>query len=143
MLSITKIFRFETAHAIYGYPGPCAYIHGHTYELHVGVKAHNTLDGYLDDLGILIDFKELKSIVQENVVRSLDHKLILSKTFLANTADTFAAEALVVFDYEPTAENILVYIRENLLRVMPSHVRLCSLQLWETRDSYVEWQAKT
>jgi 6-pyruvoyltetrahydropterin/6-carboxytetrahydropterin synthase len=39
MISITKIFRFETAHAIFGYEGPCAHIHGHSYELHVSVAA--------------------------------------------------------------------------------------------------------
>ena len=37
MITITKIFRFEAAHAIHGYPGACANLHGHSYELHVRV----------------------------------------------------------------------------------------------------------
>ena len=37
MLLLTKIFDFETAHAIDGYNGMCKNIHGHSYELHVTV----------------------------------------------------------------------------------------------------------
>lgn len=141
MISLTKIFRFETAHAIYGYDGPCAHIHGHSYELHVSVRAHQPTEGYLKGQGILIDFKELKILVHENVIRLLDHKLILSKEYLANTANQFSSEGLFVFEAEPTAENILLFIRNQLLPIVPSHIRLSSLRLWETRDSYAEWLA--
>lgn len=141
MISITKVFRFETAHAIYGYQGPCAHIHGHSYELHVSVKSQKPIEGYLEGQGILIDFKELKTIVNEKVVRALDHKLILSKEYLANSKNSFAPEALFIFDAEPTAENMLLFIRNQLLPIMPSHIRLSALRLWETRDSYAEWLA--
>ena len=36
-LSITKIFTFEAAHALLGYDGLCANIHGHSYRLEVTV----------------------------------------------------------------------------------------------------------
>ena len=36
-LSITKIFRYEAAHALMGYDGLCANIHGHSYRLEVTV----------------------------------------------------------------------------------------------------------
>lgn len=141
MISITKVFRFEAAHAIHGYVGPCAHIHGHSYELHVRVRSRQPIEGYLKGQGILIDFKELKMLVNENVVRVFDHKLVLSKEYLSNTKNVFSPEALFVFDAEPTAENMLIYIRNTLLPIMPSHIKLSSLQLWETRDSYAEWYA--
>ncbi|MDE7148907.1 MAG: 6-carboxytetrahydropterin synthase, partial [Bacteroidales bacterium] len=34
-LSVTKIFRFEMAHALPDYDGPCAHLHGHSYRLEV------------------------------------------------------------------------------------------------------------
>lgn len=139
MISLTKIFRFETAHAIYGYDGPCAHIHGHSYELHVSVSAQQPVEGYLNGQGILIDFKELKTIVHENVVRKLDHKLVLSKEYLSNTTNQFSPEGLFIFDAEPTAENLLIYVRNQLLPVIPSHIKLSALRLWETRDSFAEW----
>ena len=39
MISVTKIFNFEMAHALHNYGGPCANIHGHSYILHVTVKS--------------------------------------------------------------------------------------------------------
>jgi 6-pyruvoyltetrahydropterin/6-carboxytetrahydropterin synthase len=139
MISLTKIFRFETAHAIYGYEGPCAHIHGHSYELHVRVAAKNPEEGYLGGIGIIIDFKDLKKLVREAVVNKLDHKLVLSKTYLAANPQALPNEPVVVFEAEPTAENLLVFIRIEIMKLLPRHIRLESLRLWETRDSYAEW----
>jgi 6-pyruvoyltetrahydropterin/6-carboxytetrahydropterin synthase len=141
MISITKIFRFETAHAIHQYPGSCKNIHGHSYELHVSVKAKQPTGGYVEGLGIILDFKELKSIVQAHVVKQLDHRLLLSKAYLAEHKRDFAHEELKIFEAEPTAENILVFARDQILNALPPHIKLHALKLWETRDSYAEWLA--
>ena len=141
MISITKIFRFETAHAIFGYEGPCAHIHGHSYELHVRVAAEEQEQGYIDGTGIIIDFKDLKALVQNAVIKKLDHKLVLSKDYLAATTNSFANQEVVVFDAEPTAENLLIYIRKEIQNLFPKNIRLRALTLWETRDSYAEWIA--
>lgn len=141
MISITKIFRFESAHAIHQYEGSCKNIHGHSYELHVTVKAKQPTGGYLEGLGIILDFKELKSLVQAHVVKQLDHKLLLSKAYLSEHKRDFAHEELNVFEVEPTAENILVFARDRILGALPPHIKLHSLKLWETHDSYAEWLA--
>lgn len=139
MISITKIFRFEAAHALYGYPGSCAQLHGHSYELHVSVQEKEPSDNFICGQGIIIDFKDLKALVYEKVVKALDHKLILSKAYLAATMGAFSADELVVFDVEPTAENLLIFLRNQIRAKLPEHIQLCSLKLWETRDSYAEW----
>lgn len=141
MISVTKIFRFESAHAIYQYPGSCKNIHGHSYELHVTVKAKKMTDDYIEGLGIILDFKELKSIVQSCVVKLLDHKLLLSKAYLEMNRQLLVSDELLVFDVEPTAENILIFARNQLINVLPDHVQLHSLKLWETRDSCAAWSA--
>ena len=141
MISITKIFRFEAAHAIHHYPGKCAHIHGHSYELHVTVQAKQPVDHFIEGLGIIIDFKELKALVQNDVIKIVDHKIILSKAYLAGTTNKFSNDELVVFDVEPTAENLLLFLHRKITTVLPEHVRLHSLKLWETRDSYAEWLA--
>ena len=141
MISITKIFRFETAHAIHQYQGSCKNIHGHSYELHVTVKAKQSNEEYVDGLGIILDFKELKAIVQSQVVKLLDHKLLLSKAYLAESKNEFKQDELVIFEVEPTAENILIFSRDQIRQVLPDHIQLYSLKLWETRDSYAEWSA--
>jgi 6-pyruvoyltetrahydropterin/6-carboxytetrahydropterin synthase len=141
MITITKIFRFEAAHAIHQYPGSCANIHGHSYELHVTVQAQRPVDTFIGGQGILIDFKELKALVQQGVINALDHKLILSKTYLSAMQSQFTSNELVVFDVEPTAENLLLFMSKQINSILPEHLCLHSLKLWETRDSYAEWLA--
>ena len=72
MISITKIFRFEAAHALHHYPGSCAHIHGHSYELHVTVQAEQTSDDFIGGLGIIMDFKDLKTRVQQCAINAID-----------------------------------------------------------------------
>jgi len=139
MITITKIFRFETAHAIHQYQGSCKNIHGHSYELHVSVKAKQSSEAYISGTGIIFDFKELKEIVQSQVVKVLDHKLLLSKGYLDAGKQDFLADELVIFDAEPTAENMLIFTRDQIHKALPAHVQLHSLKLRETRDSYAEW----
>lgn len=139
MITITKIFRFEAAHAIHRYPGSCAHIHGHSYELHVSVQTESPVDGYIPGLGIVMDFKELKSIVQQKAIALLDHKVILSQAYLAESKNSFPGDELTVFEAEPTAENLLYFIRSRIEGNFPDGVRIASMKLWETRDSYAEW----
>ncbi|MEP2670208.1 MAG: 6-carboxytetrahydropterin synthase [Cyclobacteriaceae bacterium] len=139
MISITKIFRFEAAHAIYEYPGSCQNIHGHSYELWVTVQARQANEEFISGLGIIIDFKDLKTMVQEAVIKVLDHKLILSNVYLAQTKNTFPSDELVKFDFEPTAENLLIFSRNQICSCLPEHVQIKSLRLYETRDSFADW----
>lgn len=139
MLKLTKIFHFETAHAIHGYEGACKNIHGHSYELHVTVTAAANTDDYIPAPGFVIDFKEIKKIVKEQVIVNLDHKLLLSKQFILENKYTSQQENIKVWDIEPTAENLLLYIKKVLTASLPSFVQLSYLKLYETKDSYAEW----
>lgn len=91
---------------------------------------------------MIVDFKELKALMQNRVIKSLDHKLILSKAYLSAVKGQFSPNELVVFDGEPTAENLLLFLSKQIRSVLPEPVRLRSLKIWETRDSYAEWLAE-
>ena len=112
-LTVSKTFRFEAAHSLPNYEGDCANLHGHSYVLEVCVK------GEVDKNGFVMDFKTLKTIVQEKVIDLLDH------TFLNN-----------IFKV-PTAENMVVWIVRKLQQDLLIH----RVKLWETADSYCEWGA--
>lgn len=142
MLSLSKIFHFEMAHAIYGYSGACKDIHGHSYELHVSVCSDEEDTNYIPAPGLLIDFKDIKKLVTELIVNKMDHHLLLSQDFLNNNKTISAAENLVIFEAEPTAENLIVYIRNMIKQNLPKHIRLTHLKLYETKDSYAEWCEK-
>lgn len=139
MLSLTKIFQFEMAHAIFGYPGACKNIHGHSYELQVTVTSNHKIEGYIPAPGFIIDFKEIKQIVKSSIIDQLDHELVLSKDFLTKNPVIQDQENLVAWEIEPTVENLLLYIQEILSHKLPITVKLVKLKLYETKDSFAEW----
>lgn len=140
MISVTKIFRFEMGHAIYGYEGMCKYIHGHSYVLHVTVAGQNSGNGALPPPGFVIDFKELKKVVGEKVIRKLDHSLVLSEAYLKKHPHAAQDQNLLTWPYEPSAENILYFIKKELEKTLPAHHEIVRLRLWETSDSFAEWE---
>ena len=140
MLRLTKIFYFEMAHAIHGYKGACKHIHGHSYELHVSVCSTNTFTAFIPAPGFMIDFKEIKKLVNTAVIEKFDHKLLVSIDYLSENPSLSTHENLVTWENEPTAENMLLYIKKMLQEQLPDKIKLVHLRLFETKDSYAEWQ---
>ncbi len=135
MWSITKIFKFETAHRISNYNGPCRNIHGHSYQLQVSISR-----SILRDNDMVMDFKDLKKIVKEHVISFLDHVLILKRN--KENIQRFDHEEgpILWMDYEPTAERILEWIKEKLVQYLPQSVQVRKLTLFETSSGFVEWE---
>ncbi|MGB0173243.1 MAG: 6-pyruvoyl trahydropterin synthase family protein, partial [Flavobacteriaceae bacterium] len=73
IIRVTKSFSFETGHALYGYDGLCKNVHGHSYKLHVTVVGRPIDDQNHVKNGMVIDFKDLKTIVKSEVVDVFDH----------------------------------------------------------------------
>jgi 6-pyruvoyltetrahydropterin/6-carboxytetrahydropterin synthase len=65
--SVTKEFTFAAAHFLTKYHGKCENLHGHNYRLRV------TLSGPLQADDMVVDFVEVKRIVQVQVISLLDH----------------------------------------------------------------------
>jgi 6-pyruvoyltetrahydropterin/6-carboxytetrahydropterin synthase len=70
MHTIFKDFSFAAAHAIRGHTGGCQNLHGHNYRVRVHLRARR-----LDELGMVLDFADLKAIMQE-VVGPFDHRVL-------------------------------------------------------------------
>ncbi|MBP6022245.1 MAG: 6-carboxytetrahydropterin synthase [Ferruginibacter sp.] len=127
------------AHAIHGYAGACKNIHGHSYELEVTVSGCTTKDEYILAPGFIIDFKELKQLVTDSIIRTIDHKLVLSQDYIAEHPSIRSQENLVMLGAEPTAENLLIHFQQILLQALPSGSKLVELKLYETKDSFARW----
>ncbi len=141
ILRITKEFRFEGAHALVGYDGRCRNLHGHSYIMYVTVKGEPENGTTSSKEGMVIDFKILKSIINENIIDIFDHALILRKD--AALAEEIAKEYenVVIVDFQPSTENLICYFAETIRNSLPQGVELHSLKLHETASSYVEWFA--
>ena len=127
------------AHAIHGYEGPCQHLHGHSYELQVTVRQAVTSGDYISPPGFVIDFKVLKGLVQKHVIHLLDHRLVLSNAYLQQHPFIKEAPNLFVWNAEPSAENLLVFVQQQLQPHLPAGVQLAALKLYETADSFAEW----
>jgi 6-pyruvoyltetrahydropterin/6-carboxytetrahydropterin synthase len=142
MISITKIFHFETAHAIYNYNGACKNIHGHSYQLYVTVKCVNeTGNDFIPGQGFVIDFKDLKKQVSEIINEIFDHKMLLSRQFLEAHPELSGFTNLIIWETEPTVENILIFLSQKLKNKFPQNTNLVRLKLFETKDSFAEWES--
>lgn len=122
MLSVTKLFEFEACHHLPNYEGACHNLHGHSYKLEVTVGGHVKTHEDDPNVGMIIDFKKLKQIVNEVAVDKYDHQ---------NLNDFFP---------NPTAENMVYQIACDIISRLPMHTYLLNVKLWETSTSYAEWQ---
>lgn len=142
MFYLTKIFHFEAAHALNGYDGKCRNIHGHSYEMRVTVKGLPLNEPGNPKNGMVIDFHDLKTIVNQEVVDKLDHSFIVGNNmpndFVEITKHNF--DKVVELPYQPTTENMLADFAERIKKRLPQHVDLYSVTLQETRDSIAEWR---
>ncbi len=135
MLSITKLFSFEAAHRISNYQGACSQVHGHSYKLQITISAE--MPGEND---MVLDFKILKELVQSHILALLDHSLMLKDN--AENRQFFLNYPGKIYwmDSEPTAERMLLDISRKLEPVLPGHVNLEEIVLFETETSFAKWR---
>ena len=113
---------FSSAHQLRGYKGKCENLHGHNYKIEIYARGNE-----LDNIGLLVDFGELKTAADE-VVSYLDHRNI---------------NELPPFDEElnPSAENLARYILERVAsRVGDERVKIYKVRCFETPTSVATYQ---
>jgi 6-pyruvoyltetrahydropterin/6-carboxytetrahydropterin synthase len=139
-LRITKEFNFEMAHALFGYDGPCKNIHGHSYKLSVTLIGKPSQKKEDPKLGMVIDFTELKAIVKP-MIDELDHATILNadSPHKKSAVNNNLFKKLILADYQPTCENILIDLALRIRKQLPAKIKLHHLKLQETPSSFAEW----
>jgi 6-pyruvoyltetrahydropterin/6-carboxytetrahydropterin synthase len=113
---------FSSAHQLRGYKGKCENLHGHNYRIEIYARGRE-----LDNIGLLVDFGELKTAADE-VVQYLDHRNI---------------NELAPFDEElnPSAENLARYILERVSQqVGDDRVRVYKVRCFETPTSVATYE---
>ncbi len=108
--------QFSAAHSLRRYDGPCSRLHGHNYQVEVVVSSAE-----LDDLGMVMDFGELKRLCDETIDR-LDHRML-------NDLEPFKEQ-------NATSERIAEHIyRQLAVRLEGQNVRLDFVRVGETPTS--------
>ncbi len=134
MLSVTKEFRFEAAHSISNHEGMCRNIHGHSYVLEVSVSGNRSSKS-----NMVIDFKDLRRVIEQQVIKEYDHALLLKRNDVNLVMMKNSLTRIVWFEEEPTAESMLLDVVRRIQPVLPEQVKLSRLKLRETETSFAEW----
>ncbi len=116
---VTRQFSFAAAHHLTDYKGACERPHGHTYKLAI------TVEGPVKSDGLVLDFVDLKKIVNERVIDLVDH---------TDLNDRFK---------NPSAELISIGIWEQLKDIgaaTNTAVKLRKVKLWEGETTYVTYE---
>lgn len=111
-MRISKEMTIDCAHYLPGHKGKCKNLHGHTYRIRLSIQ------GQLNDEGMIIDFGELKKIMEE-VIGKYDHKFL--NDYMAN----------------PTVENMAFRLMGELKEWFDPNQSL-KLRIYETPDSFAE-----
>jgi len=114
MFEVTIEETFAAGHALRNYRGKCENVHGHNYRCQVTVEGEQ-----LDEIGLLVDFVELKRVVH-SVLDRMDHQWL-------NEYPPFN-------EINPSAENMAKYIYDEIHQGLGTRegVRLAFVKLWET-----------
>lgn len=139
---VTKEFRFEMAHALLGHDGPCKNIHGHSYQLAVTLKGKPVSNLFDPKAGMVVDFADIKKLVTSVIVEPFDHALVLNKATSAQLKLQLKEQKLVLVEFQPTCENMLIHFVKKIKSVLPSGLTLHHLFLRETSTSFAEWYAE-
>src|SRR4030067_730096 len=106
---------FSSAHQLKGYHGKCEDIHGHNWKVELEITGDK-----LDDIGMLIDFREIKGILK-NIIDELDHKML-------NEIEPFNK-------INPTSELIAQNIFNKVKGRLTGDLKICSVTVWESENS--------
>jgi len=110
--------KFAAAHQLRSVGGGCEQLHGHTWKVEVFIRGEE-----LKDEGILMDFREVKSIVKKWIDK-LDHQYLND----------------ILADINPTTENLAKYLFKGLGKEINSErVKLSKVKVWESDDTCVSY----
>jgi 6-pyruvoyltetrahydropterin/6-carboxytetrahydropterin synthase len=130
---VTKRFSIDYAHRLMYHEGKCKNLHGHTGIIEV------TICGKIDEhTGMVVDFGDLKTFMRP-IIQKLDHSVLINKE--DHDLLLYAQKAgvnFVAFMKEPTAENIAVYIHNELINANPEYSLRVAVKFFETPDNFVK-----
>lgn len=113
--TVYKKVQIHTAHILPGHSS-CGEMHGHSMDIVVGVR------GKLDlATGMVIDFKELKRIMQEEIIDPFDHKCLNNVIPM------------------PTAEYLAFYIYH---RINARNINVVEVRVHESDNNYAKYKSR-
>lgn len=120
MYTVKVQSQFSSAHNLRGYKGKCEDLHGHNWRVEAVAQSQS-----LDEIGMVVDFKELKGLLKD-IILKLDHTNLNELEFFKSV--------------NPTSENIARYIYDKLTEEKGPVIK--EVTVYETDSSSATYSAK-
>ncbi|HRR33255.1 MAG TPA: 6-carboxytetrahydropterin synthase QueD [Kiritimatiellia bacterium] len=137
MLTVSKQCQFDAAHVLTHHEGQCRNLHGHTYRVIVEVAEDQ------DGRDMVIDFKDLKRVIREEILDRFDHAFIFNE---ANESECEIAAVIakhgmksVGLPFRSTAENLARYF----YGALAARVNVVAVKVFETPESCADYRRDT
>jgi 6-pyruvoyltetrahydropterin/6-carboxytetrahydropterin synthase len=139
---ITRRLEFDAGHRIPDHASQCRHLHGHRYAIEVSIDGPVKAAPGSADNGMVLDFADVKSLINETIVEPWDHAFLVwrrdhvVRDLLAGIAD----HKTVVLDEVPTAENLARIAFDLLQRALKLRfgdaLSLARVRLYETPNCW-------
>jgi 6-pyruvoyltetrahydropterin/6-carboxytetrahydropterin synthase len=129
----SKFVDFCYGHRIPGHGGKCRHLHGHNARVEI------ECEGPLDELGMVVDFLEIKRLVSAWIDEHWDHRMILQRG--DPLVEQLRAQGEPVFELEgpTTAENLA---RHLFGVARDAGLPVSAVRFWETPDSVASYSGE-
>lgn len=148
---ITKEFNFSYGHLLPNHDGKCRNLHGHNAKVFITVSRDVVDEPGSAQEGMVMDFGDLKKIVNETIIDKWDHKFLAcgDEWPVVAAINTKAKEndslppydQIVLIGMRTTAENMagIIYnaIREQIY--LAYKAKVTRVRFYETETSYADY----
>ena len=140
MFKIKKLFDFPFGHRLSKHYGLCKNVHGHNAKVEIILEAK-----YLNDNDMIIDFSDLKKIVNHLFMDKVDHCSILNEedTETIKSISKIQEEGKIIcVPSDPTAEYLCKYFFDLLnehFTINYGHILVDRVRIWENDRSMAEY----
>lgn len=136
MITCTRKLDFDAAHRVLGHKGRCRFLHGHRYSIEVTCETHD-----LDDLGMVVDFSCIKTVIGGWIDSQFDHNILLNPDDpqIKHILGTEERPPYIMTTGNPTAENIAKEIYNRTHKLLPEMIKMVKVRVYETPNCYADY----
>lgn len=136
---VTREFTFEASHHLPNHKGKCRRPHGHSYRLQISLRGPIIETVGASDEGMVMDFEDLKRIVNSCLLEELSDSVSHGPRALENGRFGMDHNDLnTLTGVRTTAENLVHWIWDALVSAGLSEDLLYRVRLWETEKGCAE-----
>jgi 6-pyruvoyltetrahydropterin/6-carboxytetrahydropterin synthase len=141
---ITRRLEFDAGHRISTHNSQCRHLHGHRYAIEITLSGNIITDDGVAEQGMVMDFSEVKRIAKKVLVDKWDHAFLVysGDTLIMNFLQSLKDHKTVVFDSQPTAENLALAAFRILDKAYSDNygnqLRLARVRIYETPNCWAD-----